>query len=70
MRLQLQSPDGTPLPGYSLADSDRIYHNNIRKTATWKGQSSVSDLKGKPLRMRLVMRDSKLYAFQFAPLSP
>ena len=70
LNVELQSPDGTPLPGYSLADSDRIYHNNIRKTATWKGQSSVSDLKGKPLRMRLVMRDSKLYAFQFAPLSP
>ena len=70
LNVELQSADGKPLPGYTLADSDRIYHNNIRKTVSWKGKSSVATLAGKPVRLRLVMRDCKLYAFQFATVSP
>jgi hypothetical protein len=66
LNVELQSPDGQPLPGYTLADCDRIYHNNIRKTVTWKGESALTALAGQPIRMKLVMRDCKLYAFQFS----
>lgn len=66
LNVELQSADGKPIPGFALADCDRIYHNNIRKTVTWKGGGDLSSLKGQPVRMRMVMRDAKLYAFQFA----
>ncbi len=66
LNVELQSVDGQPQPGFTLADCDRIYHNHIRRTVTWKGQSSVSELAGKPVRVRIVMRDCRLYAFQFA----
>lgn len=66
LNVELQSTDGKPLPGYTLADCDRIYHNNLRKTVTWKGSSDLSELAGKPVRLHMTMRDCKLYAFQFA----
>jgi hypothetical protein len=63
--VELQSLDGKPIPGYSLADADRVYHNNLRKVVTWKGQSDLEKLAGRPLRLRLVLRSCKLYALQF-----
>ncbi|MFN0195538.1 MAG: hypothetical protein ACKVT0_02250 [Planctomycetaceae bacterium] len=66
LNVELQTADGQPIPDFTLADSDRIYHNNIRKTVSWKGNADSTSLIGKPIRMRLVMRDCKLYAFQFA----
>lgn len=65
LNVELQTADGQPIPGFTLADCDRIYHNNIRKTVTWKGKADLSSLKGQAARMRLAMRDCKLYAFQF-----
>ena len=70
LNIELQSAAGEPLPGYSLADCDRVYHNNVRKTVSWKGRSSVAELAGKAVRLRMVMRDCRLYAFQFATKSP
>ena len=47
----------------------RIYHNNLRKIVTWKGQADLSSLTGRPVRLRIQLRDSKLYALQFADKS-
>jgi hypothetical protein len=70
VNVELQSADGRPIPGFALADSDRIYHNNIRKTVTWNGNSDVSALKQTPVRVRWTLRNCRLYAFQFASRSP
>jgi hypothetical protein len=32
----------------------------------WKGQESVAALAGKPVRLRIVLRDADLYSVQFA----
>ena len=61
----MQTADGEPLPGYSLADSDRIYHNNLRKIVSWKGRSDLSSVAGQVVRLKFQLRDSKLYALQF-----
>ena len=58
--------DREPIQGYSVADADPIKGNFIEKTVTWNGQSDVSSLAGEPVQVRFVMRDAKLYAFQFA----
>jgi len=64
--VELQTREGKPLPGFSLDDNDRVYHNNLRKTVTWKGNADLSRLTGTPVRLRLVMRNAKLYALQFS----
>ena len=65
LKVEIQDADGAPVPGYGLADADAVVGNGIDKAVTWNGQSSVSELAGKGIRLRVVMRDLKLYAFQF-----
>lgn len=64
--VELQTAAGEPIPGYTLADSDRIYHNNLRKRVSWRGETSLATLAGKPVRLRIQLGDSKLYALQFS----
>ena len=57
--------NGESIQGYSASDADLVKGNFIAKTVTWNGQSDISSLVGKSVQVRFVMRDSKLYAFQF-----
>ena len=61
----LQDAAGSDLPGFTVDDGDILRGNSVAKTVTWKGSSDVSALAGKPVRLRFVMRATKLFAFQF-----
>ncbi|MEP0844023.1 MAG: hypothetical protein HRF43_15075 [Phycisphaerae bacterium] len=66
LRCELQDETGRPLPGHSLDDCDLIHNaNEINRQVRWKGRSDVSSLVGRPVRLRVVYRDTDLYAFQF-----
>jgi len=64
-RVEILDADGAPVPGYALDDADMIHGNHIRVTCTWRGESDVAALAGRPVRLRFVMRAAKLYAFEF-----
>jgi hypothetical protein len=55
-----------PIPGFSLADADLIQGNYIEKIATWKGLGDTRTLAGRSVRIKFVMQNAKLFAFQFA----
>ena len=59
--------DGTgwPAPGYSTEDCDIIYGNELEHVVTWKGQSDLSQFRGKPVRLKFEMKDADLYSFHF-----
>jgi hypothetical protein len=63
--VEIQDATGTPIEKFTASDADEINGNYIRKVVTWNGSSDVKSLAGKPIRLRLVMRDTKLCAFQF-----
>lgn len=65
VRVEIQDLAGNPIDGFTAADADDINGNYIRRTVTWNESSDVSSLAGTPVRLRFVMRDTKLYAFQF-----
>jgi hypothetical protein len=55
-----------PIKGFTLDDCDRIHTcNEIDRVVTWKRNSDVNSLAGKPVRLRFSVRDADLYAFQF-----
>lgn len=66
LQVEILLADGTPIAGYRLDECDTIRGNSLAKPITWQGESDVSKLAGKPVRLRLVMRSMKLFAFQFA----
>ena len=65
LQVEIQDKDGQPLPGLGITEADPVVGNAISKTVTWKGKDDLSELVGKPVRLRFVLRAMKLYAFQF-----
>jgi len=65
-RVEVQDASGQPLRGYSLKDADVLNGNSTRMQVSWGAKSDLGSLAGKPVRLRFVMRNCKLYAFQFA----
>ena len=65
LQVEIQDTAGQPLPGFELAEADPVVGNAISKTVTWKGKNDLSELVGKSVRLRFVLRTMKLYAFQF-----
>jgi hypothetical protein len=68
--VEIQDEAGEPVEGFTIVDADEVNGNYIRKVATWNGSNDVSSLAGKVIRLRFVMRDTKLYAFQFKSKKP
>jgi hypothetical protein len=66
IRVELQHPDGSPVPGFSLDDCHEVFGDTVDRAVTWKGDASLDDLIGNPLQLRFVVRDANLYAFRFA----
>lgn len=65
LRVEVLGGAGQSVPGFSLADADLVQGNFLRKVITWRGNEDLSRLRGRPVRLRFVMRAAKLYAFQF-----
>jgi len=65
IRVEIQDAGGEPIGGYALADCPQIYGDEIEKVVEWNGKSDLSQLAGKAIRLRFVLRDSNVYAFGF-----
>ena len=71
IRLELQDIHGHPIPGFSLTDSPVIFGDQIEGQVEWNRPIGVTDreplkhLAGKPLRLRVVMKDADLYSIRF-----
>ena len=60
----------TPLAGYALNDCPPIRGDRLAHIVRWTNGGDVRALAGKTLRLRFVLRDADLYAFQFVPYAP
>ncbi|MFC1607673.1 hypothetical protein ACFL47_06835 [Candidatus Latescibacterota bacterium] len=57
--------DGNVIEGYDITDCDVIRGNYIDRTVKWHDESDISALSGKTVRLRIMMRDSKLFSLRF-----
>jgi hypothetical protein len=65
IRVELQSPDGRPLPEYGLADCVPMVGDEIEGTVRWRHGSDVSTLAGQRVRLRYVLQDADVYSMRF-----
>ena len=65
LRFELQSADGQPLPGFTLADCQEQIGNEIDRSVSWKNAASLAALAGKTVRLRCVLKDADLFSLQF-----
>jgi hypothetical protein len=66
VQVELQDAASQPLPGYALADCPTLFGDSLERTVTWKNGAEVSGLAGKPIRLRVVLKDADLFSFRFA----
>ena len=67
LRVGVEKPNGQAIKGFSLDECHPVYGNGVALTVRWKGEANVKRLVGQPVRLRFVMRNAKLYSFQFLP---
>ncbi len=65
VKVEIQDECGNPIPGHTLAEARPLNGNSIAMPARWSGGDNVGALADRPVRLRFVMNDCKLYAFQF-----
>lgn len=66
VRVEIQDADGTPIPGFELADCDVQFGDELDRIVSWKSGTNLSTLAGKPIRLKFELKDADLYAFRFA----
>ena len=64
LQVELQSADGETLPGHARQDCDPVYGNDLARTVTWGGSPGLPA--NGALRLRVFMRDMKLYTFRYS----
>jgi hypothetical protein len=70
VRVEIQDAGGEPLPGFSLAECEEVYGDEIERKVTWRECHDVRALAGRPVRLRFALSDADLYAFRFKPEGP
>lgn len=65
VQVELQDPAGRPYPGFALADCPPMFGDTLERAVTWTSGRAVSALAGRPVRLRFVLADADVYAFQF-----
>lgn len=66
LRVEIQDAAGKPVPGFALADAEELYGDSTNQQFAWKNSGDVSELSGKAVRLRFVLRDADLYSWWFA----
>ena len=67
LKVELQNAAGKAIPGFALADCDDLFGDTLDRTVTWQNKSDVSALAGKPVRLRIELREADLYSLKFQP---
>ncbi len=65
VRVEIQDAVGKPLKSHTLEDCPPIFGDALERTVHWKTGSDVSDLAGRTVRLRFVLRDADLFSFRF-----
>jgi hypothetical protein len=51
--------------GFSGEDAPDIYGDQVKGEYRWNSETDISQLAGKPIRLRLSLKDADLYSFRF-----
>ena len=69
MRVEILDADGKPLPGRALADSQDFAGNRLEHDFRWKKGADLSDLAGRVIRLRFMLKDADVYSLRFVGIN-
>lgn len=65
VKIEILDLDGKPIPGFALDDCDLIYGDSLDRRVSWNGNRSVESLSGRPVVLRMVLREADVYSLVF-----
>jgi hypothetical protein len=65
LRIGFQDGNGADIPGFTLGDCDLQYGDELERIVSWRGRREVKELRGRPVRMVIELKDADLFAMQF-----
>jgi hypothetical protein len=65
IRFELQSADGLPLEGLALDNQEPMFGDSLDREIKWVDGADLSRAAGKPVRLRVSLKDADLFSFQF-----
>ena len=63
--VEIQDESGKPLAGFALADMEPIFGDGLDAEVRWRDGGDLSALAGKPVRLRLALKDADVFALRF-----
>lgn len=64
VQVEMQDGSGKSIPGFTVAEMTPLFGDELDATVTWKTGADVSSLSGRPVRMRLLLKDADVFAFR------
>jgi len=65
VKVEILDEQMQPVAGFSMEEADVMIGNEIRRVVSWKGNTDVSSMTGKPVRLRIRLKDADLYSLKF-----
>ncbi|MDO5566661.1 MAG: family 16 glycosylhydrolase, partial [Planctomycetia bacterium] len=65
LSVEICTPDGKPIPGYSKADCDPIYGDSLDRRVGWKGNKDISSLQNQPIVLKFYLQECDVYSLKF-----
>ena len=65
LRAEILDENGAAISGFSAADCDEIFGDEIARTVNWNGGANLGALAGRVVRLRFSLREADLYSFRF-----
>lgn len=69
VQVEIQDEDGKPMPGFAIDDCPPVFGDSVERSVSWKNGKDLSSLADKPVRLRFVLKDADVFAFQFTSRS-
>lgn len=65
VKVEVADPQGNPIKGFTADDCVEMYGDELEADVRWRN-ADIRALRGKPVRLRFLLRDADLYAFRCA----
>ncbi len=65
LRIEVQDPDGRPIPGFGLSETPPIIGNEISRSVVFGKGARLQTLRGRAIRLRFVLKDAQLFSLRF-----
>ena len=65
VRVEILRPNYKKRAGFTFDDAEPMTESSLDQVVSWNGNSDLSALAGKPIKLRFYLKNAKLYSFQF-----